>query len=102
LNNIVGEFLPFEYSDEKILAAEDSAATAIVTSTIQLNFVAQVGSSSTELALEVKLNPEEHQNYAWVSKEDFGRYNMTQGMIQVVENALVWAEQILERFDSDV
>jgi hypothetical protein len=64
--------------------------------------VAQVGSSSTELALEVKLNPEEHQNYAWVSKEDFGRYNMTQGMIQVVENALVWAEQNLERFDSEV
>ena len=101
VNNIVGEFPPLEYSVEKILAAEEGAApTTIVRSTIQLNFVAQVVPFGTTNAFEVKLNPEEHQNYAWVSKEDLGRYNITEGMIGVVKNALVWAEQNLEMFNN--
>jgi 8-oxo-dGTP pyrophosphatase MutT (NUDIX family) len=102
VSNIVGEIPPLEYSVEKILAAEGAVPTAIVRSTIQLNFVAQVVPFGSTNALEVKLNPEEHQNYAWVSKEDLGRYNITQGMNVVVKNALVWAEQNLERFDTDV
>jgi 8-oxo-dGTP pyrophosphatase MutT (NUDIX family) len=102
VSNIVGEIPPLEYSVEKILAAEGAVPTAIVRSTIQLNFVAQVVPFGSTNALEVKLNPEEHQNYAWVSKEDLGRYNITQGMNVVVKNALVWAEQNLERFSTDV
>ena len=66
LSNIVGEFLPLEYSVEKILAPEEGAAaavpTTIVKSTIQLNFVAQVVPLGSSNAFEVKLNPDEHQN----------------------------------------
>ena len=103
VSNIVGEFQPFEYSVEKILAAEEGAVpAAIVKSTIQLNFVAQVLPLGSTKAFEVKLNPEEHQNYAWVSKEDLNRYNITQGMIGVVKNALEWAEQNFERLDTGV
>jgi len=103
VNNIVAEIPPFEYSVEKILAAEEGAArTAIVKSTIQLNFVAQVEPCGSTNAYVVKLNPEEHENYAWVSKEDLGRYNITQGMIGVVKNALAWAEQNLEMLNTDV
>jgi len=103
LSNIVGEISPLEYSVEKILAtAEGAVPTAIVRSTIQLNFVAQIVPFGSTNAFEVKLNPVEHQNYAWVSKEELGRYNIAQGMIGVVKNALVWAEQNLGRFNTDV
>ena len=103
VKNIVGEIPSLEYSVEKILAAEEGGIpAAIVRSTIQLNFVAQVASvGSTNDAFEVALNPEEHQNYAWVSKEDLGRYNITEGMTGVVKNALVWAEQNLGRSNTD-
>lgn len=60
-------------------AAEGAVPTAIV-STIQLNFVAQAVPSSFIDAFEVKLNPVEHQNYAWVLKEELVQYT------------LVWAE----------
>ena len=100
LSNIVGEIPPFDY---KILAVEEGAVKkTIVKSTIQLNFVAQVVPLGSSNAFEVKLNPEEHQNYAWVSKEDFGLYDITRGMREVVKNALVWAEENLERFDTEV
>ena len=102
VKNIVGEFPPLEYSVEKILAVDEGTApTPIVKSTIQLNFVAKVepNSATSTKVFEVKLNPEEHQNYAWVSKENLGRYNMTQGMIEVVKNALDWAEQNLVLID---
>jgi 8-oxo-dGTP pyrophosphatase MutT (NUDIX family) len=105
VSNIAGEIPPLEYSVEKIFAAEEGAVpAAIVRSTIQLNFMAHwqvlpFGSTNHD-AFEVKLNPEEHQNYVWVSKENLGRYNITQGMIGVVKNAFVWAEQNLERFDT--
>ncbi|KAF8347739.1 NUDIX hydrolase domain-like protein [Amanita rubescens] len=92
VSNIVGEIQPFEYSIEKILAAEEGAIpTAIVRTTIQLNFVAQV-----------TLNPEEHQKYAWVSKEDLGEYKMTPAMTGVVTDALVWTEQNFAMFNGDV
>lgn len=103
MSNIVGEILPLEYSVEKIIAAEEGTVpTTIVKSTIQLNFVAQVVPFGSTNILEVKLNPEEHQNYAWVSKEDLGQYNITQGMNGVVKNALVWAEQNFGEFDTTV
>ena len=102
LSNIVGEIPPLEYSVEKILAAEEGAVpTAIVKSTIQLNFMAQVVPIGSINSFEVKINPEEHQNYAWVSKEDLGQYNITQGMNEVVKNALVWAEENLEMFHTE-
>lgn len=102
VSNIVGEFSPLEYSVEKFLAVEEGTIpTAIVRSTIQLNFVAQVLPFGSTNAFEVKLNPEEHQNYAWVSKEDLGRYNMTEGMNGVVKNALAWAEQNIGRVVTD-
>lgn len=102
VSNIVGEFSPLEYSVEKILATEEGAIpTAIVRSTIQLNFVAQVVPFRSTNAFEVKLNPEEHQNYAWVSKEDLGRYIMTEGMNGVVKNALAWVEQNFGRVVTD-
>jgi 8-oxo-dGTP pyrophosphatase MutT (NUDIX family) len=103
VKNIAGEIPPLEYSVEKILAAEEEGAIprAIVRSTVQLNFVAQVAPVGSTDASEVALNPEEHQNYAWVSKEDLGRYNITQGMTGVVKNALVWAEQNLGRLNTD-
>jgi hypothetical protein len=66
--------------------------------------VAQVMPLGSSNAFEVKRNPDEHQNYAWVSesKEDLERYNTTEEMLEVIKNALVWAEQNLERFDTDV
>ena len=85
MSNIVGEIPPLEY----FLPVEEGIPTVILKSTIQLNF----GSTN---AFEIKLNPEEHQDYAWVSKEDLGRYNIIQEMIGVVKNALEWAEQNLE------
>jgi 8-oxo-dGTP pyrophosphatase MutT (NUDIX family) len=103
VSNIVGEFPPLEYSVEKILVAEGGATpTPTVRSTIQLNFVAQVAPFGSANVFEVGLNPEEHQNYAWVSKEDFGQYHVTQGMKGVVTNALLWAEQNVGRFNNDV
>ena len=103
MSNIVGEISPFEYSIEKILAAEEGAIpAAIVRTTIQLNFVAQVAPFGSTDVIEVTLNPEEHQKYAWVSKEDLGEYNMTPAMKGVVTDALVWIEQNLGKFDGDV
>lgn len=103
VSNIVGEISPFEYSIEKILAAEGGAIpTVMARTTIQLNFVAQVAPFGSTDVIEVTLNPEEHQNYAWISKEDLGEYNMTQMMKEVVTNALAWAEQNVGKFDSDV
>ncbi len=103
VSNIVGEISPFEYSIEKILAAGEGAIpTATARTTIELNFVAQVAPFGCTDVIEVTLNPEEHQNYAWVSKEDLGEYNMTQIMKGVVTNALAWAEQNVGKFDSDV
>ena len=62
----------------------------------------QVAPVSSTNAFEVSLNPEEHQNYAWVSKEDLGRYNITQGMTGVVKDVLVWTEQNLGRLNTEI
>lgn len=103
VSNIVGEISPFEYSIEKILAAEDGAIpTAVVRTTIQLNFVAQAAPFGSTDVIEVTLNPEEHQNYAWVSKENLGEYKMTPEMKGVVTDALVWIEQNFGNFNGDV
>ena len=103
VSNIVGEIQPFEYSIEKILAAEKGGIpTAIVRTTIQLNFVAQIAPFGSTDVIEVTLNPEEHQKYAWVSKENLGEYKMTPAMTGVVTDALVWTEQNFGKFNGDV
>jgi 8-oxo-dGTP pyrophosphatase MutT (NUDIX family) len=101
VHEIIGEFPPMEYSVEKILPAESEVVgpTAVIKTTLQLNFVVKVApvSSSTGL-LEVTLNPQEHQNYAWITKSDLANYVMTEEMKVVVRDALDWGEENIDRF----
>jgi len=88
LAEILAEIPPFEYTIDKTLLPEagDSLAT-ISKTTIQLNFVATIGSNSSAVP-SVKINHEEHQHHAWVSGDELGYYAMTDEMRVVVRNAL--------------
>jgi len=99
VNEIVGEIPPFEYSVEKILGGIGS--TTSVKTTLQLNFVAKVAPISPTESLKVIIDPQEHQNYVWVSKDDLDRYNITEGMKKIVMDALDWGENNLGRVVSD-
>jgi len=73
VKRIVDEFEGFEYESGKGL-------------TVQLNFVVEVDG---EDALVVKMNPEEHQAFAWVEREeDLEKFQLTGGMCKVVTDAL--------------
>ncbi|KAJ3497155.1 hypothetical protein NLJ89_g10386 [Agrocybe chaxingu] len=53
---------------------------------VQFNFMAEVESG---LDAEVRLNPSEHEDYAWVGPDDdLSKYPMTESMSTVVNNAL--------------
>ena len=84
---------------EKILAdTEDSTLAMVVKTTIQLNFIARVTPSFPD-AHTVVLNPQEHQDYAWVSKEDLEQYKVSDGMRRVVMDALIWAEENINKIN---
>lgn len=88
VDEFIGEIPSFEYSVEKILAAEGIGSTTTTKTTIQLNFVAKLAPiSSTEMPT-VTIDPHEHHNYAWVSKEYLEQYPITKGMKKIVINAL--------------
>lgn len=90
---IAGEIGSFEYSVEKMRAAAECAAPMhTVKRTLQLNFVAKVAPNSDRDRFAITLNPEEHQNYAWLSSDDLSRYPITENMKAVVREALGWAE----------
>jgi 8-oxo-dGTP pyrophosphatase MutT (NUDIX family) len=72
VKQIVDEFEGFEYESGKGL-------------TVQLNFVVEVDGQD---AVIVKLNPEEHQAFAWVEKEDLEKFQLTDSMRKVVTDAL--------------
>src|ERR1700730_1674400 len=87
----VREFLAetpaFEYSVEKLLSTPDSESpTRVYKTTIQLNFVVKIVGDSSQVP-SVKLDPQEHQNCAWVSKEEIAKYDMTDKMRVVVTDA---------------
>ncbi|CAA7268598.1 unnamed protein product [Cyclocybe aegerita] len=70
---ILQSFEGFEYATRKGRA-------------IQFNFMAEVEGG---LDAEVKLNPSEHEDYAWVGPDDdLSKYPMTESMLTVVNNAL--------------
>ena len=76
VKHIVDEFEGFEYHSGNGL-------------TIQINFVVEVDEND---ALVVKMNPEEHQAFAWVEKgEDLDKYQLTDNMRKVVMDALMHA-----------
>jgi hypothetical protein len=70
----VGDILPFEYSFEKVIAPAESVSPdvrpTVIEKSIQLDFVVKVSPGSFTDHLQVKLNAEEHQNYAWVLQDD--------------------------------
>ncbi|TFL03314.1 NUDIX hydrolase domain-like protein [Pterulicium gracile] len=75
---IVGEFKGFEY------VAGRSGET-----TRQFNFVVKVRLGGEGEGLAVRLNPEEHQKYAWVREEkDLEELSLTGSMEDVVKDAL--------------
>ena len=79
VSSAVAEFEGFEYATRKGGRA------------IQFNFLVEVESNSTsgEAVVDVVLNPEEHQRYAWIDKEDdLGSFEMTEDMRNVVQRAL--------------
>ncbi|RKP38092.1 NUDIX hydrolase domain-like protein, partial [Dimargaris cristalligena] len=77
VTKITTEFEPFEYQTQ----TEPVAQTI---TTLQLNFRVQVYPGP------IKLNPDEHQSYAWVALDDIDRYRMSPTMAQVVRNALAY------------
>lgn len=94
MGEIAGEIGSFEYSVEKLCAvAEGAAPMHTVKRTLQLNFVAKVAPNSDRDRFAITLNPEEHQNHAWVSSDDLSRYPITENMKAVVREALGWAEK---------
>jgi len=99
VEEIVGEISPFEYSVEKMLAAGGSTGTTTATkTTIQLNFVVRVAPAVSAHVVEVTLNPQEHQDYAWISRNDLERYNITEQMKGVITDAFSWAEKNISAF----
>jgi hypothetical protein len=103
VDEFIGEIPPFQYSIEKILAGKGSTGpTTTVKTTTQLNFVAKVAPISSNEVLKVTVDPKEHQNYAWASKGDIERYNITEGMTKVVTDALVWAEENANLFVTEL
>jgi 8-oxo-dGTP pyrophosphatase MutT (NUDIX family) len=100
IGEIVGEISPFEYSFEKVV--EGVSPTTVMEKSIQLNFVVKVSPGSFTHHLQVKLNAEEHQNFAWVSQDDLESYDTTEEMRAVIANALVWAGENIEKLQSDL
>jgi 8-oxo-dGTP pyrophosphatase MutT (NUDIX family) len=77
VTHINGEFEQFVYS------VDDHKA-------LQLNFAVSV-----EEFISIKLHSKEHQDYAWISSPDATKYDMTDGMLKVVSNALKWARETM-------
>lgn len=65
-------FSVFDYQIEKEKEIRDST---------QINFLVKPKNGA-----EVKLN-DEHQNYAWISKEEIDKYNLTEATKNVIKKA---------------
>jgi 8-oxo-dGTP pyrophosphatase MutT (NUDIX family) len=103
VGEIVGETSPFEYSSEKVIApAEGASPTTVIEKSIQLNFVVKVSPGSFTDHIQVELNAEEHQNYAWVSQDDWESYDTTEEMRAVIAKALIWAGKNIEKLRPDL
>ncbi|KAJ2742841.1 hypothetical protein GGI20_004186 [Coemansia sp. BCRC 34301] len=85
VTKVLCEFEGFQYWSSKYEEGESETATdsALSVCTQQLNFCVQVSGTS-----QVKLDPQEHQQYAWCTRETLEQYKMTPVMRQVVHNAL--------------
>ncbi|KAJ2753018.1 hypothetical protein GGH94_004222 [Coemansia aciculifera] len=85
VSKVLCEFEGFLYWSTKYEEGEsDSKADlALSVCTQQLNFCVLVSDTSA-----IKLDPNEHQQYAWCTRETLEQYRMTPTMRQVVSNAL--------------
>ncbi|KAJ2901904.1 hypothetical protein GGI21_004628 [Coemansia aciculifera] len=85
VDKVVCEFEGFQYWSTKYEEGESENRADIVLSvcTQQLNFGVLVSDTSA-----VKLDPREHQQYAWCTRETLEQYGMTPTMRLVVHNAL--------------
>ncbi|KAJ2505855.1 hypothetical protein IWW47_001858 [Coemansia sp. RSA 2052] len=85
VTKVLCEFEGFRYWSTKYEEGESDAKTDSVFSvyTQQLNFCVLVSDTSA-----VTLDPQEHQQYAWCTRETLEQYKMTPTMRQVVQNAL--------------
>ncbi|KAJ2792684.1 hypothetical protein GGI18_000189 [Coemansia linderi] len=84
VSKVLCEFEGFHYWSTKYEEGEtDSPDVTLSVCTQQLNFCVRVADPTA-----VKLDPNEHQQYAWCTRETLDQYKMTPTMRQVVSNAL--------------
>ncbi|KAI9506002.1 hypothetical protein GGI25_005739 [Coemansia spiralis] len=85
VTRVVNEFVGFDYWTTKYEEDESNNTDDRVVSicTHQLNFCVEVGDAS-----DIKLNPDEHQNHAWCTKDTLEQFKMTPTMKQVILDAL--------------
>ncbi|TDL24367.1 hypothetical protein BD410DRAFT_786483 [Rickenella mellea] len=84
VTHVVGRFSDFVYT------VPSQGET--VRSTLQLNVAVLIHGIEGKDP-DVKLNPDEHQKYAWIAESDLADYEMTDGMGKVVSNALEWGRE---------
>ncbi|KAJ1662429.1 hypothetical protein IW140_005899 [Coemansia sp. RSA 1813] len=85
VTKIIGAFAGFDYRSTKYEEdeSEDKDDTTYSICTRQLNYCVEVQNTSA-----VKLNPDEHQNYAWCTVDTIEQFEMTPAMSKVVRDAL--------------
>ncbi|KAJ2254965.1 hypothetical protein GGI13_001865 [Coemansia sp. RSA 455] len=84
VTKVLCEFEGFQYWSTKYEEGEsDLVDSTLSVCTQQLNFCVLVSDTSA-----IKLDPNEHQQYAWCTSETLEQFKMTPTMRQVVRNAL--------------
>ncbi|KAJ2810229.1 hypothetical protein H4S07_002789 [Coemansia furcata] len=83
VTKVLCEFEGFRYWSTKYEEGESTTDSSLSVCTQQLNFCVLVKDTSA-----IKLDPQEHQQYAWCTSETLEQYKMTPTMRQVVSNAL--------------
>ncbi|KAJ1999596.1 hypothetical protein GGI04_004504 [Coemansia thaxteri] len=85
VTKVLCEFSGFSYwsTEHQESEANNVGNTALPVCTLQLNFCVLVKDTQP-----VNLNPDEHQQYAWCTRETLETYKMTPEMKQVVSDSL--------------
>ncbi|KAJ1788800.1 hypothetical protein LPJ59_005471 [Coemansia sp. RSA 2399] len=85
VTKVVSEFAGFDYWSTKYEGEEsdDKGDTTRSICTRQLNYCVEILDTSA-----IRLNPNEHQNYAWCTKDMIEQFEMSSAMSEVVSRAL--------------
>lgn len=80
---IIMPFFVFDYQIEKLNEIHDST---------QINFLASIKGKNEKIKLSL-----EHQNFAWVSKEELHKYNLSKATKQVIKKAFELIQKLNKR-----